>query len=133
LYGKSSNSTPKNVKSTNEVKILKLAAKILLPLAAIYCAVLIGLYVIISLPPGRFANIIARIPSSTTPGGPLFQYILPLEPIFKSARAGKLRVGDPAPGFDLKLVHSSANDAQRVQLDSFRGVKPVVLIFGSYT
>ena len=81
------------------------------------------------MPPGRFANIIARIPSSESPGGPLFEYILPLEPIFKSARAGKLRVGDPAPAFNLKLVHGE----DRVQLDSFRGVKPVVLIFGSYT
>ncbi len=96
---------------------------------AIYGAVVIALYVIISLPPGRFANIIASIPSSETPGGPVFQYLLPLEPIFKSARAGKLRIGDPAPTFNLKLVHGE----DRVQLNSFRGVKPVVLIFGSYT
>ncbi len=75
------------------------------------------------------ANIIARIPTSETPGGPLFNYVLPLEPIFKSARAGRLRVGDAAPGFNLKRVHGD----DRVQLDSFRGVKPVVLIFGSYT
>ncbi len=108
---------------------MKLAGKILLALAAIYGAVLIALYVIISLPPGRMANIIATMPTSETPGGPLFSYLLPLEPMFKSARAGKLRVGDPAPGFNLKLVHGN----ERVQLDSFRGVKPVVLIFGSYT
>jgi hypothetical protein len=113
----------------DEGTILKVAGKILLGLAAIYGAILVALYVIISLPPGRFANIIASIPSSETPGGPLFEYVLPLEPIFKSARAGKLRVGDPAPTFNLKLVHGE----ERVQLDSFRGVKPVVLIFGSYT
>jgi hypothetical protein len=109
--------------------ILKLAAKILVSIVTIYGAVLIALYVIISLPPGRFANIIASIPTSQKPGGPLFEYVLPLEPIFKSARAGKLRIGDPAPTFNLKLVHGE----DRVQLNSFRGVKPVVLIFGSYT
>jgi hypothetical protein len=108
---------------------VKLAGKILISIAATYGAILVALYVIISLPPGRFANIIASIPSSETPGGPLFEYVLPLEPIFKSARAGKLRVGDAAPSFNLKLVHGD----ERVQLDSFRGVKPVVLIFGSYT
>ena len=37
--------------------------------------------------------------------------------------------GVPAPTFNLKLVHGE----DRVQLNSFRGVKPVVLIFGSYT
>src|SRR5690349_2524926 len=42
---------------------------------------------------------------------------------------GKLKVGDPAPDFDLKLL-----DAQeRVRLSSFAGKKLVALVLGSYT
>lgn len=41
----------------------------------------------------------------------------------------RIRVGDLAPDFTLK---SPAGD-QTVRLSEFRGVKPVVLIFGSYT
>lgn len=38
-------------------------------------------------------------------------------------------VGDVPSDFDLKLVGSD----ERVQLSSFKGQKPVALIFGSYT
>ena len=105
------------------------ASKILVAILVCYAGVLGALYAVISLPPGRMANIIARIPASETPTSPVFEWLLPLEPIFKTARAGKLHQGDPAPDFNLKLVHGD----ERVRLASFRGQKPVVLIFGSYT
>ncbi len=38
-------------------------------------------------------------------------------------------VGDVPPDFNLKRM----DDEERVQLSSFRGQKPVALIFGSYT
>lgn len=38
-------------------------------------------------------------------------------------------VGDAAPDFELPLMGSD----ERVRLSSFRGDKPVALIFGSYT
>ena len=41
----------------------------------------------------------------------------------------KLAVGDLAPDFHLP----DASGTKSVQLSSFRGKKPVVLIFGSYT
>jgi len=41
----------------------------------------------------------------------------------------KLRVGDPAPDFTLKTKDGS----RQVQLSSFKGKRPVVLVFGSYT
>ena len=45
-------------------------------------------------------------------------------------RGSRLRPGDKAPDFDLPL----ANDPKRtVRLSSFRGKRPVALIFGSYT
>ena len=40
-----------------------------------------------------------------------------------------LRVGDAAPDFKLKTKDGS----REVQLSSFKGKKPVVLIFGSFT
>ena len=41
----------------------------------------------------------------------------------------RLKVGDPAPDFSLPLVKG----AGEVKLSSFRGKRPVVLIFASYT
>jgi peroxiredoxin len=42
---------------------------------------------------------------------------------------GTLKPGDPAVDFDLKRLTSS----ERISLSSFRGKKPVALVFGSYT
>jgi len=42
---------------------------------------------------------------------------------------GTLQVGEMAPDFTLKRHHSG----ETVTLSSLRGVKPVALIFGSYT
>ena len=41
----------------------------------------------------------------------------------------KLKVGDEAPGFALK----TADGKKQVKLAEFRGKRPVVLVFGSYT
>ena len=40
------------------------------------------------------------------------------------------RVGEQAPGFDLRRLE---NQSQRVKLASFSGEKPVILFLGSYT
>jgi peroxiredoxin len=53
----------------------------------------------------------------------------PVSSLWSLARAGALQVGDPAPGFDLATLDGGS----RVRLSDFRGVKPVVLVFGSYT
>jgi hypothetical protein len=42
---------------------------------------------------------------------------------------GKLQPGDEAPNFKLRRL----NAAEEVELASFRGQRPVVLVFGSYT
>jgi len=44
-------------------------------------------------------------------------------------REGALKVGDVAPDFTL----STLDGKRKVKLSSFRGAKPVALIFGSYT
>ena len=53
----------------------------------------------------------------------------PLGPKGAPFRTSPLRVGDAAPDFKLKTKDAS----REVQLSSFKGQRPVVLIFGSYT
>ena len=55
--------------------------------------------------------------------------LVPFKPLWFLARAGRLKVGDPAPEFSLP----TADRQSSVTLASFRGQKPVILIFGSYT
>jgi len=57
-------------------------------------------------------------------------------PCFAGAKPGRderrevsLKVGDPAPDFELKRLKGEGT----VKLSSFQGKSPVVLIFGSYT
>jgi hypothetical protein len=42
---------------------------------------------------------------------------------------GKLQPGDEAPNFKLKRLNAD----EELELASFRGKRPVVLVFGSYT
>lgn len=42
---------------------------------------------------------------------------------------GRLNMGDVAPDFELKRLHSQSS----VRLSAFRGQRPVALVFGSYT
>ena len=72
--------------------------------------------------PVLFGRVMSQVPR------PLFM-IVPFKQLWLLARAGHLRVGDPAPEFSLPTVDRKA----RVRLSSLRGHKPVVLIFGSYT
>ena len=55
--------------------------------------------------------------------------IFPFERMWLSAREGSLKVGDAALDFFLETYDRKS----RVLLSSFRGKKPVVLVFGSYT
>jgi hypothetical protein len=55
--------------------------------------------------------------------------IFPFRRMWLSAREGRLKVGDAAPDFSLETYDRKS----RVQLSTFRGKKPVVLVFGSYT
>ena len=83
----------------------------------------IGLvYAEMSGPPERFGMFMSRLPMP-------FYFVLPFETLWSRARAGSVNVGDTAPDFELPTLDKSA----RVRLSSFRGSKPVVLVFGSYT
>jgi hypothetical protein len=87
-----------------------------------YVIVVAGLAIAMRQPPDTFGAIMARMPSVAF-------MVFPFETLWMSARAGHLKPGDSAPDFVLKTVDGSA----QVTLSSFRGQRPVVLIFGSYT
>jgi Na+-transporting methylmalonyl-CoA/oxaloacetate decarboxylase beta subunit len=87
----------------------------------LYLAILAGLFAVMKRPV-LFGKVMSKVPE------PLFM-VVPFERLWFMARAGQLRPGDYAPDFQLW----TSDKKSRVQLSSFRGHKPVVLIFGSYT
>ena len=100
----------------------RIALVVCVVLLAVHLALCAGLYIAMMQPPDVFGRIIAKTPF------PLF-IVLPFETLWNSARGGRLKPGDMAPDFRLpSLDHKST-----VQLSSYRGSRPVVLVFGSYT
>jgi hypothetical protein len=73
-------------------------------------------------PPDKFGRVMKHMPF------PAF-FLFPFETMWNDARKGTLGVGSEAPDFNLEAYDKSGN----VQLASFRGKQPVVLVFGSYT
>ena len=88
----------------------------------IYSVLTCLLFVAMKQSPMRFATVMAKLPE-------ISMMVLPFEPLWNIARRGELRVGDLAPDFRLQSYQKSS----WVQLSSFQGDRPVVLIFGSYT
>jgi hypothetical protein len=96
-------------------------ALVLVAGAVLYAVVSAALFAVMRQPPDVIGSFFKRIP------WPVFA-ALPMEPLWLRAREGNLRVGDPAPAFDL----ATFDKRSRVRLESLRG-KPAVLVFGSYT
>lgn len=93
-------------------------------LALVWLGATAAIFRVMHQPPEQFGQVMAHMP------GPLPFMVLPFETLWMRARAGTLRVGDPAPDFSLTRLDRSAN----VQLSSATAQgRPVVLIFGSYT
>jgi hypothetical protein len=61
--------------------------------------------------------------------GPVPFLLFPFETLWTQARAGTLKVGDPAPDFSLQKQDKS----ETIQLSALNKQRPVVLVFGSYT
>jgi len=95
--------------------------RIVLVLAAAYVAVVAGLFVLMR-HPTLFGRVMAKTPE------PLMMTV-PFRRLWFVARRGTLSAGDMAPDFRLSTPDKKA----QVELASFRGHEPVVLIFGSYT
>jgi hypothetical protein len=79
-------------------------------------------YMKMKAPPEQFGAFMSKLPKP-------FNFVLPFETLWFRARAGSVNVGDAAPDFALSTLDKS----RVVRLSSFRGSKPVVLVFGSYT
>ena len=97
-------------------------AWLLLILVAVYASFLVGMFIVMCQPPQRFGQLMAHFPMPA-------MMIVPFEPMWNVARKGATRVGDLAPDFTLPTIDHKAE----VTLSSFRGKRPVVLVFGSYT
>ncbi len=67
---------------------------------------------------------------STPPDSPLTLEDVVASPLYLDLRTPKVRVGDVAPDFDLPRLGGGGGT---VRLSSFRGARPVALVFGSYT
>ena len=89
--------------------------------AAVYVAISAA-FGLVMRRPVLFSEVMRHVPDAT-------MMVFPFKPLWYLARAGRLTVGDPAPAFNLP----TADNQSSVSLASFRGQKPVVLIFGSYT
>ena len=96
--------------------------KYAIPVLVVYTVLLGGLFVAMLQPPEVFGRIMSKLPT-------VAYFLFPFEPMWLVARKGRLKVGEPAPDFALK----TADGSQLVHLSSFRGQKPVVMIFGSHT
>ena len=79
-------------------------------------------YMNMKTPPEQFGAFMSKLPVP-------FYLVLPFETLWFRARAGTVNVGDVAPDFTLSTLDKSGV----ARLWSFRGSKPVVLVFGSYT
>jgi len=90
-------------------------------LAVVYLALSAALVAVMHRPI-LFGEVMRHVP------GPLMM-VVPFKQLWFLARAGRLKVGDPAPSFNLP----AADKQSSISLAAFRGQKPVVLIFGSYT
>jgi hypothetical protein len=94
----------------------------LLGMLVVYGMFLAGMFVLMCQPPQRFGRIMAFVPRPAL-------MILPFERMWNVARGGATRVGETAPDFVLPTLDRRS----QVRLASFRGKRPVVLVFGSYT
>ena len=91
-------------------------------LFALWAILSAGLYAAMRQTPDAFGRVMMRVPLP-------FMLVLPFETMWKHARAGQVDAGALAPDFTLPTL----DRASRVRLSSFRGSRPVVLVFGSYT
>jgi hypothetical protein len=100
---------------------MKIARKVVIAVVLLYVLILGGLWGVMHRPI-LFGQVMKHVPD------PAFMAI-PFKPLWLFARAGKLKVGDPAPDFDLP----TSDKKSFVRLSTLRGQKPVVLVFGSYS
>lgn len=103
-------------------RVKRTAAAILAALLVIYAGSFAFFAFAMRQSPEYFSSVMKHV-------GPAPFLLFPFESMWKQARKGALRPGDMAPDFALPRLGGS----ETVRLSSYRGSRPVVLIFGSYT
>ena len=101
---------------------LIIVGKTLTGVGSLYLLVLAGFYIAMCQPPERFGAIMSKFPMPA-------MMVIPFRPLWMSARAGRLAVGDAAPDFALPTTDHS----RTIKLSEEWRDRPVALIFGSYT
>lgn len=112
-----------NHKQGKSSRIRRVLLGLLIALAVVYLSIGAFVWWAMHQPPEVFGRVMARIP------GPVAFLLYPFETLWTHARAGDLKVGEPAPDFSLTAVDKSG----LVQLSALNQQRPVVLVFGSYT
>lgn len=102
--------------------MMRTLLKIVLGLTVLYGILCAAALAAMYQTPERFSRVMIHVPD-------LAFVVLPFKPLWFKARAGRLQVGDAAPGFALP----TQDQKTAVQLASFQASRPVVLVFGSYT
>ncbi len=100
----------------------RMLAGVVSTVVAVWIVLSASLYAAMLQTPDRFGQVMKHVPMP-------FMMVLPFESLWKIARGGSVNPGDPAPDFTLPALDHSG----QVALASHRGVRPVVLVFGSYT
>jgi len=103
------------------IRFLRKLRSYAIALVAVYLALAAGLLVLMR-DPIRFGAVMRHVPDPV-------MMVFPFKRLWFIARAGRLHLGDAAPNFTLL----TSDKARQVELASFRGHRPVALIFGSYT
>ena len=91
-------------------------------LAGVWLVLCGAAYWAMTRPPEVFGAIVSHTPMAA-------MMVLPFETLWMRARAGSLAPGVAAPDFELPTLDHS----ETIRLSSFRGSRPVALVFGSYT
>lgn len=102
---------------------MKIVARVFLGLAAAWALLFATVLWAMSQRPVVFGKFMKYAPA------PLVWGALPAKDMWLHARRGTLRVGDPAPDFTLPR----RDRTEDVTLSKYQHVRPVVLVFGSYT
>ena len=103
---------------------MKWVLRVIAALAAVYVALFATVAFAMMQTPERFGAFMKHMPAMVVWGG------LPAERMWLRARRGHLAEGGVAPDFNLRTAQDRT---RRVSLSSYRGDRPVVLVFGSYT
>lgn len=91
-------------------------------LALLWVFACAGVYWLMRKPPEEFAMAFGKLPLPA-------MMVIPFQTLWNQARGGELDPGEPAPDFALEKLDKSGT----VRLSEHRGVRPVLLVFGSYT